>query len=102
MHPRLTPPKTDVPPWIFADDLSKPRLTLDQTVMIEEVSLFGGFVSVAFVLAVAAGIFSFVARMLLQRLSIDRFLWHPLLLDLTLFLTIWWGLSILADRFYPY
>lgn len=69
--------------------------------MIEELNIFGVFVPAALVWASIAGIVSFSLRGPLQRLPLDRFLWQPGLLDLTLFLSLWWGLSTLADRFLP-
>ena len=70
--------------------------------MIEDVDLIGGFVSVAFFTAATAGLFCFIARPFVKRLSIDRVSWQPFLLDLTLFLSLWWGLSVLANRLLPY
>ncbi|MBU6449032.1 MAG: hypothetical protein KGQ26_05325 [Rhodospirillales bacterium] len=69
--------------------------------MVEQLNIFGGFVSIGLALAVAAGIFAFLAHILLQPLHVERFLWQPILLDLTLFLFFWWGLSLLADWFLP-
>ncbi len=69
--------------------------------MIEQLNIFGGFISAWLASAVAAGILTFLIHFLLQRLPLDRFLWQPTLLDLTLFLVIWWGASILADRLLP-
>ena len=70
--------------------------------MIEQLNIFGGFVSTGLASAVGAGILTFLLHFLLQRLPLDRFLWQPILLDLTLFLVLWWGLSLLANHFYPH
>ncbi|MBU6418412.1 MAG: DUF1656 domain-containing protein [Proteobacteria bacterium] len=69
--------------------------------MIEQLNIFGGFVSLGLAAAVVAGILTLVAHVVLHRLRIDRFFWRPILLDLTLFLSFWWGLSIMANRFLP-
>lgn len=70
--------------------------------MIEQLNIFGGFVSTGLASAAAAGILTVLVHFLLQRLPLNRFLWRPILLDLTLFLVFWWGLSILANHFYPH
>lgn len=70
--------------------------------MIEEINIYGVYVPSALAWAIIAGIISYSARNLLQRLPIDFFLWQPGLLDLTLFLLFWWGLSTLADMFLPF
>jgi hypothetical protein len=67
--------------------------------MIEDLNVFSGFVSVAFISAIVAGLLVLGLRPLLRRLAVERVLWQPILLDLTLFLFLWWGLSVLADRF---
>ena len=69
--------------------------------MIEQLDLFGGFVSTGLATAAAAGLLALATHLLLQRLPIGRFVWRPILLDLTLFLSFWWGLSIMANRFLP-
>ncbi|MDE2239074.1 MAG: DUF1656 domain-containing protein [Rhodospirillales bacterium] len=69
--------------------------------MIEQLNIFGGFVSLGLAVAIIAGILTLVAHVVLQRLRIDRFFWRPILLDLTLFLSFWWGLSIMVNRFLP-
>ena len=69
--------------------------------MIEDVNVFGGFVSAAFLSAVIAGILFFSLRPLLHRFAVDRILWQPVLLDLTFLLFLWWVISVLADQFLP-
>ncbi len=69
--------------------------------MVEQLNILGGFVSVGFATAVIAGILTLAAHVLLKRLRIERFFWRPILLELTLFLSFWWGASILADRLLP-
>jgi hypothetical protein len=68
--------------------------------MIEEIHIFGVFIPAALMWAALAGLLSYGAHKLLQRLPADSILWQPGLRDLALFLLFWWGISALADRFY--
>jgi hypothetical protein len=65
--------------------------------MIEEIHVFGVYLPSALVWAVLAVLLTFLLRGLLLRLPLHRLLWHPALLEVALFLLIWWGLSLLAD-----
>ncbi|MFX5873828.1 DUF1656 domain-containing protein, partial [Acinetobacter baumannii] len=49
--------------------------------------------------AVVAGILAYCLRNLLQRLPFSQLLWHPGVLELALFATLWWALTFLADNF---
>lgn len=69
--------------------------------MIEQLNIFGGFISLGLATAIIAGILTLAAHVVLQQLPLSRFFWRPILLDLTLFLSLWWGLSIMANRFLP-
>ena len=69
--------------------------------MIEELHIFGVYMPAALVWAVLAVMLTFLLRGLLLRLPLHRILWHPALLELTLFLLIWLGLAALADGFLP-
>ena len=69
--------------------------------MIEELHLFGVYMPAALVWAVLAGILAYSLRNLLQRSRLSRLLWHPGVLELALFATLWWGLTFLADHFLP-
>jgi hypothetical protein len=67
--------------------------------MIEEVHFFGLYLPAALVWAVAAAAVVYLLRALLARLPTEKWLWHPGLLELLLFVLIWWGLGALADTF---
>jgi hypothetical protein len=67
--------------------------------MIEELHLFGVYMPAALVWAVIAGILAYLLRNLLQRLPLYHLLWHPGVLELALFMALWWGLTVLADNF---
>jgi len=69
--------------------------------MIEELHLFGIYIPAALVWAVMAGILAYFLRNLLQRLPLYRLLWHPGILELALFATLWWFLTFLADNCLP-
>jgi hypothetical protein len=65
--------------------------------MIDEVQIFGVYVPAALVWAVIAAFIAYLARPYIHRLPLQRFNWHPGLLDLALFALFWWGLASLAD-----
>ncbi|KPH67003.1 MULTISPECIES: DUF1656 domain-containing protein [unclassified Novosphingobium] len=65
--------------------------------MIEELNVLGVYMPAALVWGVLAAVLVYLARGLLQRLPAYRLLWHPSLLELALFILLWWGLSALAD-----
>lgn len=67
--------------------------------MIEEVAILGVYMPAALVWATIAALLAYGLRDLLQRLPIYNILWHPSLLELALFATLWWGLTVLADKF---
>jgi hypothetical protein len=69
--------------------------------MIEELHIFGIYMPAALVWAVLAVILTFLLRGLVLRLPLHVILWHPALLDLTLFLLIWLGFATFADDFLP-
>lgn len=67
--------------------------------MIEELHLFGIYFPAALVWAALAGVLAFSLRNLLQTLPVYRLLWHPGLLELALFVLLWWALTCCADNF---
>ncbi|WP_421850210.1 DUF1656 domain-containing protein [Novosphingobium sp.] len=67
--------------------------------MIEEVHVLGVYMPSALVWAVTAAVAVYLLRVPLQRLPVEQLLWHPGLLDLLLFVLIWWGLGAFADTF---
>ena len=69
--------------------------------MIEELNLLGVYAPAALIWAVLAASLTWLARPLLHRLPLARLVWHPGLIELALFLAVWWGLAVLADSFLP-
>ncbi|ARR53674.1 DUF1656 domain-containing protein [Rhizorhabdus wittichii DC-6] len=67
--------------------------------MIEEINLLGVYLPAALAWGVLAAVLVYLLRGWLQRLPAWRLLWHPSLLELALFVLLWWGLSVLADTF---
>jgi len=67
--------------------------------MIDEIDVLGVYVPAALACGVGAAILVYALRMPLQRLPAYRLLWHPSLLELAMFVLLWWGLSALADAF---
>src|SRR5690606_26543445 len=68
--------------------------------MIEEVHLLGVYMPAALLWAVLAAVLVYLLRVPIQRLPgyslLWRLLWHPSLLELALFVLLWWGLSAFA------
>lgn len=69
--------------------------------MIEELHIFGVYVSAALAWAIVASIVTFLLRGLLRRLPLERLLWFPGLIELALFASLWWGLTAFADLLLP-
>ena len=67
--------------------------------MIEELHILGVYMPAALAWGVLAAVLVHVLRKPLQRLPLYQWLWHPALVDLALFVTLWWGLSAFADTF---
>lgn len=68
--------------------------------MIEEIHLFGVYMPAALVWGVLAAVLVYLLRDVVQRLPGSALLWHPSLLDLALFVVLWWGLGASADAFF--
>lgn len=66
--------------------------------MIEELHLSGVYMPAALVWAVLAGLLTYSLRNLLQHIRISQFLWHPGILELAVFATLWWLLTFLGDH----
>lgn len=67
--------------------------------MIEEINVLGVYMPAALAWGVLAAVLVYLVRGPLQRLPVYRLLWHPSLLELALFVLLWWGLSALSDAF---
>jgi len=68
--------------------------------MVEELHIFGVYLPSALGWAVLAIVLTYLLRWPLQRLPLYRYLWQPSLLELAVFLVLWWGLTLLADNYY--
>ena len=67
--------------------------------MIEELHILGVYVPATLAWGILAAVLVYLLRALLQRLPIERYLWHPSLVELAAFILLWWGLSAFADTF---
>jgi hypothetical protein len=67
--------------------------------MIADVNLFGVFVDVALVTAVVAAALWLGVVRILAAIGAYRWVWHPPLVDLALFVVLWSGLAAAAVRF---
>jgi hypothetical protein len=68
--------------------------------MIGEVSLYGLYVPTLLLLALAALLVSRVLGGALARLGLYRFVWHPALFDLSLFVMVLGSLSFFASNWF--
>jgi hypothetical protein len=69
--------------------------------MVEEIHIFGVYMPSALVWAVVALIITSLLRGPLLRLPLHAILWQPALMELAIFLLLWWGIARLADGFLP-
>ena len=65
--------------------------------MVEEIHIFGVYMPAGLAWAVIALIITFLLRGPLMRLPLSRILWQPALIELAVFLLLWWGIAGLAD-----
>lgn len=70
--------------------------------MTGEVDIAGVFVPALLVWAVAALALGALARRALTLIGAYRFVWHPALFDLALFVLLWGAVSALAGRFHGF
>lgn len=63
--------------------------------MIGEASLYGLYIPWLGLLALAALLGLWVARRALTTLGVYRWVWHPALFDLALFVLLLWGISLI-------
>jgi hypothetical protein len=64
--------------------------------MITEVNLFGVFINAGLVSAVTAALLLTALRRLLSAVGAYRWVWHPALVDVALFVLLW-GLASCAE-----
>ncbi|WP_045836388.1 DUF1656 domain-containing protein [Hyphomicrobium sp. 99] len=65
--------------------------------MVDEVQIFGVYFPAALVWAALAATLAYVIRPLIARMPLRHVNSHMGILDIAVFVTFWWGLSILAD-----
>ncbi len=69
--------------------------------MVEEIHIFGVYLPAGLVWAVVALVVTSLLRGPLLRLPLHAVLWQPSLIELAIFLLLWWGIARLADAFLP-
>lgn len=62
--------------------------------MIDDINLFGIFLNGGLATAAVAAALLLLLRRVLSRLGVYRLVWHPALVDLALFLVLWFGVSL--------
>jgi len=67
--------------------------------MIADVNLFGMLFDVALITALVALAALSVLRRLLAAVGAYRWVWHPALVDLGVFVLLWFALAVVAARF---
>jgi hypothetical protein len=68
--------------------------------MIGEVSLYGLYVPPLLLLALLALVVSRVLNLVMARLGVYRFVWHPALFDFALFVMVLGSLSFFASNWF--
>jgi hypothetical protein len=68
--------------------------------MIGEVSLYGLYVPPLLLLALLALVVSRVLNLVMARLGVYRFVWHPALFDFALFVIVLGSLSFFASNWF--
>lgn len=70
--------------------------------MIEEIHILGVYLPAGLAWAVIAVIVTMCVRGRLHRLPLHSFVWQPGLIELALFLVLWWSIARLADAYLPH
>ncbi|MCG5071842.1 DUF1656 domain-containing protein [Paraburkholderia tagetis] len=70
--------------------------------MIEEIRIFGVYMPSALFWAAIALTVTSLSHGLLLRVPLRQMLWHPALFDLAAFFLLWWGITRLADVWFPH
>jgi protein AaeX len=69
--------------------------------MVEELRVFGVFLPAPLVWAILAMVITYLLRRWLYRLPLYALLWQPALLELAVFVVIWWCIAQVADVYLP-
>jgi hypothetical protein len=67
--------------------------------MIEEIHIFGVYMPAGLVWAALAMILTFFTRDWVHRLPLQWLIWQPALIELAIFVLLWWGIASLADAY---
>lgn len=68
--------------------------------MIGEIHVLGLYAPTCLVSAIAAGVLILLARQVLSRAGAYRWVWHPGLFDLALYVVFWTAVSAVIDHFH--
>jgi protein AaeX len=69
--------------------------------MIEEIRIFGIYMPSGLLWAALAMIVTFFVRDWLNRLPLHLVLWQPALIEMAVFVLLWWSIASLADAYLP-
>lgn len=69
--------------------------------MIEEIRIFGVYLPAGLLWAGIAMIVTFLVRDWVHRLPLHWLIWQPALIELAIFVLLWWGIASLADAYLP-
>jgi hypothetical protein len=69
--------------------------------MIEEIRIFGVYMPAGLIWAVLAMIVTFLVRDWLLKLPLHLILWQPALIEMAVFVLLWWGIASFADAYLP-
>jgi hypothetical protein len=69
--------------------------------MIGELHIIGLFAPASLVSAIVAGLMILLIRRMLARVGFYRFVWHPGLFDLALYVVLWTSAAWLIDQLPP-
>jgi protein AaeX len=70
--------------------------------MVEEIHIAGVYIPAALAWALIALLITFLIRGPLMRLPLSKVLWQPALIELALFLLLWWGIAGVADTLHAH
>ena len=70
--------------------------------MIGEVDIAGVFLPALLLTGIGAFVATFVAKRLLRRLDLYRFIWHAGLFDTAMFVVLWWLVTAVTSELSPH
>jgi hypothetical protein len=69
--------------------------------MVEEIRIFGVYMPAGLAWAAIAAIVTFLIRGRLHRLPLSSILWYPALVELAIFVILWWAIAWITDAYFP-